>query len=84
MLSVNIVVSLILTFMSKHQNQDRKSASVVMINTSCEKVSQIDTSVHLLMNIFSAALLGATVSQHHAIRRAVTLNVNCRLSFTAR
>ncbi|KAL0465278.1 hypothetical protein QR685DRAFT_601498 [Neurospora intermedia] len=46
--------------MSKHQNQDRKSASVVMINTSCEKVSQIDTSVHLLMNIFSAALLGAT------------------------
>ncbi|KHE83148.1 hypothetical protein GE21DRAFT_10747 [Neurospora crassa] len=46
--------------MSKHQNQDRKSARVVMMNTSCEKVSQVDTSVHLLMNIFSAALLGAT------------------------
>ncbi|KAK3489907.1 hypothetical protein B0T13DRAFT_497352 [Neurospora crassa] len=32
------------------------------MNTSCEKVSQVDTSVHLLMNIFSAALLGATVN----------------------
>lgn len=63
MLFVNISVSVALTIMFRHQNKSRSyTATVVMMDSTCDKVGSTDMWIHLAMNVCSAVLLGGTVS----------------------